>query len=301
MDYDLKELINEYVNSCFTDEKQDVIEKAFLLFDAFEHHRAYEPFPDILLGYDGADVTIDNDERIEMFLSAVMSGLTYILSEHQVELSSLATMEETVSYCIGLLRIQSYEDPVVLSRVFEAQLSDLEAFAKIMNIVNGDMTEAEYLMVLERVSPTTIQTVKEFLAKREQLIEEENNPGPETLKFVQGIRDFFQVFGKENLPYELIEAGMTVGHPFETYLPFIDQYLVDQKDPRKTAINFMGVFLMSVDTYDNLLIAFNTYSELITPPDYILKVGQAFSELTLQYTKFMKEKNEKAQLSASQH
>ena len=256
MDEDLMDVVHGYIAQMFSEELQAEIQNSFALFDAFEHRQAYVYLPDIVL-----DIDADNTDLTQSkFLSAIHEQLDVIFKAHQIDLSEdveLSTKNQILSV---LFRLQQLEDVVPVLRILESSFSDEEKIAKIVE-AHSELDEASVLIAIESIHSSTLEQLQSFLYIQEEKEEKELEIDSGILNEIQlNLKDFFAICGQDNLAFEFIQSGMTVGRPIKLYYPYVKEYLIAEEDVQ-SAKNLLSLFLMAQDTYQDPLQIYRTYSE----------------------------------------
>ena len=256
MDEDLMDVVHGYIAQTFSEELQVEIQNSFALFDAFEHRQAYVYLPDIVL-----DIDADNTDLTQSkFLSAIHEQLDVIFKAHQIDLSEdveLSTKNQILSV---LFRLQQLEDVVPVLRILESSFSDEEKIAKIVE-AHSELDEASVLIAIESIHSSTLEQLQSFLYIQEEKEEKELEIDSGILNEIQlNLKDFFAICGQDNLAFEFIQSGITIGHPIKLYNPYVKEYLIVKED-LQSAKNLLSLFLMAQDTYQDPLQIYRTYSE----------------------------------------
>ena len=256
MDEDLMDVVHGYIAQMFSEELQAEIQNSFALFDAFEHRQAYVYLPDIVL-----DIDADNTDLTQSkFLSAIHEQLDVIFKAHQIDLSEdveLSTKNQILSV---LFRLQQLEDVVPVLRILESSFSDEEKIAKIVE-AHSELDEASVLIAIESIHSSTLEQLQSFLYIQEEKEEKELEIDSGILNEIQlNLKDFFAICGQDNLAFEFIQSGITIGHPIKLYYPYVKEYLIVKED-LQSAKNLLSLFLMAQDTYQDPLQIYRTYSE----------------------------------------
>lgn len=256
MDEDLMDVVHGYIAQMFSEELQSEIQNSFALFDAFEHRQAYVYLPDIVL-----DIDADNTDLTQLkFLSAIHEQLDVIFKAHQIDLSEGVELSVKNQILSVLFRLQQLEDVVPVLRILESSFSDEEKIAKIVEAYS-ELDEASVLIAIESIHPSTLEQLQFFLYAQEEKEEKEPEIDPGVLNEIQSnLKDFFAICGQDNLAFEFIQSGMTVGRPIKLYYPYVKEYLIAEEDVQ-SAKNLLSLFLMAQDTYQDPLQIYRIYSE----------------------------------------
>lgn len=256
MDEDLMDVVHGYIAQTFSEELQAEIQNSFALFDAFEHRQAYVHLPDIVL-----DIDADNTDLTQLkFLSAIHEQLDVIFKAHQIDLNEDVELNVKNQILSVLFRLQQLEDVVPVLRILESSFSDEEKIAKIIEAYS-ELDEASVLIAIQSIHPSTLEHLQSFLYAQEERDEKESEIDPGVLNEIQStLKDFFSICGQDNLAFEFIQSGMTVGRPIKLYYPYVKEYLITEEDVQ-SAKNLLSLFLMAQDTYQDPLQIYRTYSE----------------------------------------
>ena len=258
MDEDLMDVVQGYIAQTFSEQMQAEIQNSFALFDAFEHRQAYVHLPDIVL-----DIDADNTDLTQLkFLSSVNEQLDVIFKAHQIELEEDTELYVKNQILSVLYRLQMLEDIIPVLRILESSFSDEEKIAKIVEEYS-ELDEATVLVALKSVQSSTLETLQSFLYTQEEQQEKKPEIDPEVFKQIQNtLKDFFVICGQDNLAFEFIQSGMSIGYPVKLYYPYVKEYLITDNDTQ-SAKNLLSLFLMAQDTYHDPLQVYRIYSEAL--------------------------------------
>lgn len=258
MDEDLMDVVQGYIAQTFSEPMQAEIQNSFALFDAFEHRQAYVHLPDIVL-----DIDADNTDLTQLkFLSSVNEQLDVIFKAHQIELEEDTELYVKNQILSVLYRLQMLEDIIPVLRILESSFSDEEKIAKIVEEYS-ELDEATVLVALKSIQSSTLETLQSFLYTQEEQQEKKPETDPEVFKKIQNtLKDFFVICGQDNLAFEFIQSGMSIGYPVKLYYPYVKEYLVTDND-KQSAKNLLSLFLMAQDTYYDPLQVYRIYSEAL--------------------------------------
>ena len=256
MDEDLMDVVHGYIAQTFSEELQAEIQNSFALFDVFEHRQAYVHLPDIVL-----DIDADNTDVTQLkFLSAIHEQLDVIFKAHQIDLSEEVELSTKNQILSVLFRLQQLEDVVPVLRILESSFSDEEKIAKIIEAYS-ELDEASVLIAIESIHPSTLEQLQSFLYSQEERVEKEPEIDHQVFSEIQSnLKDFFSICGQDNLAFEFIQSGISVGRPIKLYYPYVKEYLIVKED-LQSAKNLLSLFLMAQDTYQDPLQIYRTYSE----------------------------------------
>lgn len=298
MDTSLIEEIHNYIQTHFTEQFQSELLGSLVLFDAFDHARAYEPFPDILF-----DTTRDENEVVRLqFMAAINDGLDYLLQEHRIlafDEVDIGTKNQILSV---MYRIQHLEDPVPALRILETDLSDEEQLARIVAEYSV-LSEEQILEAVASVDSSTITLMRDYLYQQEAHLKEPDPPSvsKEKTLILENLSDFFAVHGQDNLGYEMLSNGIQPGHVVRLYYPYIHEHLVVDDD-RQTAKNLLSFFFLASDTYNDPLPVYRKYSDsLIHDHPKIVRIEALFTQLLNDLRNYQKAKHDAHRVSVIQH
>lgn len=294
MEHNAQELIDTYNSENFSEELQKDIADTLALCDAFEYTAVYREFPDVIF-----DIEAEDKEQTRLKVLALFVDATDALfSAHQIKVIDLATLYERNQILSVLHLLQSIEDPTPVLRLLESSFSEEEQFAKIVESYST-LDEAKVLELVESIDPDTLKILQKLLYQKEELQEEVNSiPDEIKAKLVENLRDFFHVHGEENIAFQMIQNGITVGYPLKLYFPYVGEHLVTDDD-RETALNLLSFFFLSYDTYNDPLKVYYAHSENLLGGkghNRIQKVEQILMELITGLRAYQKAKDDAVRL-----
>lgn len=295
MDNEVKELLNIYVTQTFSPELQKEYRNCFLLFESFEYARPFEELHDIVL-----DVDADNSDYTQIkFGLCIDEHISELYRSYRMECDQTAPLTDRIETLAVLIRLPYLEDPSPVLAILETMNSPEEKIARVCDLFS-DIDEGRALSLLTKVDESLISKIQENLYEKEQYLKSVEDLRVSSL-MMKEIKDFFEVFGEENLAYDLLSSTVTIGNEFDLYLPYVKEYLVVDDD-QQTAINILSIFFMSIDTWNDPLMAYRKYSEdLLIPTGRIVKIEVALSDALNKLRSYQKANDEAQRLSLVQH
>ncbi len=298
MDTSLLDEIHAYLYDNFTEQLRQELLGSLLLFDAFHHAKAYEPFPDILF-----DTSIDDREVVRTrMLDAFHEGLDLLLQSHQLSLVPEADIPVKNQILSVLYRLQHLEDPVPVLRILETDQSDEEQFAKIIAEYSV-LDEQQVLEAVYSLATSTLHILRDYLYQQEINLTPEESPAAITERglLVQNLKDFFHVHGSSNLANEMIQNGIAIGHAVKLYYPYIHEHLVTDDDPQ-TAKNLLSFFFIANDTFNDPLAVYRkTSDDLIHDHPRTIRIEALITQLLNDLRNYQKAAHDAQRLSVVQH
>lgn len=294
MDHNAQEPIDTYSSENFSSELQKDLSDTLALCDAFEYSAIYREFPDVIY-----DVEAEDKEKTRLkVLSLFVEATDALFSAHQIEVVDFATLGERNQLLSVLHLLQSIEDPTPVLRILESSFSEEEQFAKIVESYST-LDEAIVLSLVESIDPSTLKILQSVLYQKEELLDEVNSLSDEIkAKLVGNLKDFFHVHGEENIAFEMIQNGITIGFPLKLYYPYVGEHLVSESDEH-TAKNLLAFFFMSYDTFNDPLKVYYEHSEnLLSGKGHgrIQKVEQILMKLLSDLRSYQKAKDDAVRL-----
>lgn len=298
MDTTLLDEIHAYLYDNFTEHFRQELLGSLLLFDAFHHVKAYEPFPDILF-----DTSIDDPEVVRArMLDAFHEGLDLLLQSHQLSLVPETDIPVKNQILSVLYRLQHLEDPVPVLRILETDKSDEEQFAQIIagySVLN----EQQVLEAVYSLASSTLHILRDYLYRQEAQQTPEESPEAVTERglLIQNLKDFFQVHGTDNLANEMIQNGIAIGHAVKLYYPYIHEHLVTDND-QQTAKNLLSFFFIANDTFNDPLAVYRRVSDdLIHDHPRTIRIEALITQLLNDLRNYQKATHDAQRLSVIQH
>jgi len=294
MDQNTQELIDTYIDENFSSELQKDLNDLLALCDAFEYSALYREFPDVIYDVEAED----KDQTRLKVLSLFIEASDALFSAHQIKVVDFATLSERNQILSVLHVLQSIEDPTPVLRILESSFSEEEQFGKIIESYST-LDLARVLTVVESIDPSTLKLLQKLLYQKEELIEEVGTLTEEVkARLVSNLKDFFHVHGDDNIAFEMIQNGITIGFPLRLYYPYVGEHLVLESD-EATAKNLLSFFFMSYDTFNDPLKVYYAHSESLLGGkghNRIQKVEQLLMKLLSDLRSYQKAKDDAARL-----
>jgi len=237
----MNELIEQFITDNLTEDYRDLIRQCFSLFEAYEHQNAYSGFVDLLM----EESTTSIEDRVDNFTVELAKQLDYILNLHLTHVTDECTIRERYLILKAYLDIQHLEDYTEILSLCEGDLEATEKMTGILEPYTG-IDQARLMEVIDYVADATIRLLVTFIdIQLRGIPEEAKGPLPE---HIAEMKLFFVAFGDETLLSELLKADMTPGMPFDSYLPFVGEYLGNPEEKTFSAENFYSLLYIS-DAY----------------------------------------------------
>lgn len=273
MSFELQEEIVEYITRTYPDPFQELLKAALSLFDAFEHTEIYDRIRDVLYDPESDDPDVLSTHFVSLFEQSVNE----LLAAHQIKCFDEVQLTYRIQILASILMVMNVEDPTPYLRILETDLSNEEQFAKILESFLP-IDEAEVMSSVEEVHDEFLTRLRLYLAEREAQLENDQMDSDIPEELFETLKLYFQVVGGQNLAGEMLKNGMRAGWPIETYLPYVKDYLKDL-NTTELARDFLGLFFMSSDMYQQPLLAYRKHSEMVlSQVDQIQAVESAMME-----------------------
>lgn len=247
----MEDLITIFIDTYYSDEFKQEVERSFGLFEFFEYNQAFQPFVDILMNESNLDQASMND----MFVQKLHEGLNYILQEHQIKLIDVATIHEKNEILLALAHVQNLVDYTPVIRTLETFEPDEIQLSSILADISM-LDQFKIMELIESFNPGILQTLKNFIYEKEKdtTAEELTNP-----KLIKHLRLFASVFGETPLGVQMARGQLRIGERFETYIDFIQDGILSP-DEKQTALNILSVIFLSSDGFNSPLLVYRKYS-----------------------------------------
>lgn len=249
-----------FAEDTFADEVVDNIRKSFSLFEAYDYQDAYQGMYEIAT--DESSTTIDS--RMSLFIIELCSQLDFIVKQHLILVDDDTTLKQRLVLLDALYRLQHLESYAAIDAILGSEQDPIDK----MSLILEDLTEYDqgyFLTILKEVDRRSIFLLEKFVETK--LSPEETKPVDK--KLIERIKLFNHTLGKENIGCAMVEAGMAVGYPFDVYLPFISNDILDDSD-EVTALNILSVLYITDTQYGQMVQVFREVADKLMPID---KVG----------------------------
>lgn len=252
--------IESFIVTTFSPEQQEEINLALSIFITFSYARPFEQINHIL---DTSEVEPTDVTQLRM-LDQIRESLYDLATLHKVEVLEDTPSRILSQIMLGLYRLTHLEDPVPYLRILESNSkTNEEKLSELLGEVT-DLDAVAYMDYIQDVRESLLERLSKLLYSQEENQENAVPPPAELIdqqsRMLARLKAFFEVSGIDNIAYEYSLSGMALGHPFGLYLPIISTEVVVE-DEEATAKNILSVFLMSIDTFEDPIVAFRTHSE----------------------------------------
>lgn len=291
----LYDVLNSYLDNTYIKELADEIRASLMVFEAFQHEEVYEEIADFLYDPDSEDLA-----RSSLALQDLIHRhLNKIFAAHQVEINENTPLEVKNNIAGVFYRLQFVEDPMPLIRILETDYTDEEKIVTIISYFTPVPLPTLH-DAIANIAPSTITTLASNLEMLVARSEEEIKDHSEVDHLLENLKDFFTLFGEENLAHRMIESGVTIGHEAKLYYPYFKDEFLDSS-VELTAKNILSFLFIARDTYKDPLTVFRTVSEDIIPHDAPYRpaaVENVLLRLTSELSQYQKAKNEAHRVSS---
>lgn len=267
--------VDQFLQDHYSEQMQHVLNDFIELCSAFQVATLYPRLIDVVNDYN-AD---DKDSTELKFLGVFTDTSDEIFEAHQIRVHQETHLDIRNELLSVLATLQDVENYIPILRILESSFSTDEKFARIAETCCR-LTMEEVLQAVESIDPSTLSILQTILYQKEEGEETPLLANELEHKLRANYEDFIAVFGKDNLGYKFIEMGLPIGHPFETYEPFVKEY-VKAETIEQTALNLVSVFFMSPLTYLDPARVFKIVSERLFDHD----TTDQFVKIELEITK----------------
>lgn len=285
----MDELISIFVENYFSEEFQEDVEQLFNLIEFFEYKDAYSGFVDILTD----ETNQSKDDMKDRFVRELHAKADFMLAQHTLELVQEATLAQKIEILKALAHMQSLEDYTGLIGVLES-LEPIEVQLATILSDTTTMDEATLMHLVKKFNPRMLELLKSYIYSKEQDAQKSAEPNRVLLN---NFRTFSEVIGRNNVGVAMLANGMLPGQRFETYLAYIEDSILAEKD-EVTAENFLSVIYLSHDGFNAPLLVYRKYSyRILQDLNRVSRVEVLILSMIAKLTEYKKAQDEKARLS----
>lgn len=244
----MDELIIAFLDVHHPQEYQHEVYRSFQLLEAFEYPDIYSDFISLLT----LESYKQTEQLIDEFHHLLIQRLDTVLHQHYIHLSTEATFVHRIEIIQGLLALQTLEDYNPVLTVLESSLTDEEQIASILEEY-CNLDHSEILSIVDAFNNVTLIKLKEFIQQKATL-EQEIQPFKYLLP---RLRQFFKLYGKDNIGYQLIDNDVKPGYMLDTYLQITELQF------ERTAVNVASLILLDPRSSESPIALFNQYSHTL--------------------------------------
>lgn len=200
----------------------------------------------------------------------------------------------------ALFLLPYLEDPLPYIRMLESDTGDQEELlAKLLeDLTNIGMDN--WMSYIESISPSLIDRMLSALETQATKQEPEAEQEAYDPRYVQQLKDYAELFGKDTLGYKIATSGIILNMPMETYLSYFKEELQEDQ-PETFAQHLLGILLLGSDTWQNPLEGFRRESEnLVKAPEMIRRIEQGLMKSLNDFHQFRRAKDDAPAVSAVQ-
>lgn len=285
----MNDLLEEFVETYFTEEMQTQIKRSFDLFDFFDFSMAYQGFPNIITD----ESNLGSDGQVDRFFLELHKQLNIVLEQHSIKMIDTASIYEKNEIIHALAFIQHLEDYTGIIRTLETfEPNEVQLATILSELCMFD--QIKIMELVETFNPRMLQTLKKFIYQKEEAAE---NKDPKDTKIVKHIKFFNSVFKEDNIGAQLARSNILIGEAFETYLDYIQDIVITPDDSR-TALNILSVLYLSRDGFNSPLLVYRKYSyRLIQDLDKVSRVEVQLLNHIAKLNEYQKAEDEKVRFS----
>lgn len=242
----MDDLIVNFLEAHHPHEYQHEVYLSFKLLSGFEYPDIYSSFIDVLTNesYQSTEQTID------AFDITLHNQLDEVLKYHQIVLVDDATHIQKNALLSALLTLQTLDDHTSVLCVLESLETDEEQLSSILADY-CDLDQTEILSIIADFNPIMLTCLKRYIQDKLSL-------AAETVPYqalLPRLKQFFTLYGKENIGYILIDQDVKPGYPLDMYLSLTENTF------DKTAINITSLILLTLESQQSPIDLFHQYSE----------------------------------------
>ena len=237
-----------------------------------------------------------SDAVQDQFINELNIKLDYVLQQHTIVLNNDSTISQKNEILTGLARLQHLEDYTGVINTLESLEPDEEQLATILSDVCS-LDVSTVMELVESFDPSILEVLKRYIYQKEA---ENETKVDADLKLIEGFKVFNEAIGKDNVGTKLLESGVISGQKFETYLPFAEDSIVVERNPDKTAENFLSLLILSIDGYNSPITVYRKYSyQILQNLNTVSDIEVRVLNLISKYSELKKALDEKNRLSSS--
>jgi hypothetical protein len=283
------DIIETYIDNCYSEEFQVELFRAIHLFDFFQHNTIFTDLKTLI----AEESNYSSDDLRDLFNLKIHEGLDYIVEQHMLTLVGNVTLYDKNELLTALGRIQALEDYTSIGRTLENMASDEEQLSSILSELC--MLDDTYIIgLIDSIGSTFMQRLREFVNMKEG---ELSDSFPEERAILKNMKLYVELFGESSVGAILVRDGMLIGDRYEVYLPLIEEDLLHEDD-NLTAKNILSTIFMSSDGFNSPLMVYRKYSyRIIKDLNRVSKIEALIGSMLAQLTEAKGLEREQAQLS----
>jgi hypothetical protein len=255
MDQDLENFLTRQL----TMESMNIINSAVAVFESFEFDDYDETVLDMIYSTGLQEPAVVTDRIMAEF----RQNLVYILGLHSITVHDSAPLNMLVMICKAIKMVTEYEDMDSIIDICDGEETTAERLSEIVNIMTSEAVE-EVMLCLDHVDESVLIKIRALSKQTNDVVTDFVSADQ-----VETISRFCEQIKPSVLTYQtMIEAGMPLGLPYETYWKYysgtnktID--LSDKLHLKQFVQDIIGLMFISSDALANPIMQFQkTMSEL---------------------------------------
>lgn len=277
----------------FTPECFTVFENARAILQAYNVTTLDERLEGIY--HDGSSQ--DKDLMMVAVQRTIEGMISDLICQHGIDLSDEASLKDCNAILSALFMVQSIEDPIPYLRLIE--VNNLDAIEKFCEVIGplANIDPATMMTLIEDVEDSLITRLRVCLETQETKLEAVSDQDTLMPEYVDQLKAFFEHFGKDLIGYQIIESGMRLFLPVETYITLFDEHLKDDH-PETLALMIYSVLILGSDSWNNPLQAYRDKSDLLVAPAQMRRVETKLMSLLSNFSQYLKAKHDAIPVSA---
>lgn len=247
----MDELIAAYINITFSDEFKQEIYRCFDIFNKFNYNTASVGFIDLLTDTSSRQT----DDIRDSFIAELNVKLDFVLNEHLLVLHDIASIYQKNEVLMALYLVMDLEDYTSVICVLESLKDEHEKLATIVSDLSA-LDIMDMMVLVDTFDIALLDRLKQFIYNKEKPVENAiKNKGD----IIANLKLFINIYGTDNIGYDLTTSGILLGQSFASYIPHIwESILVN--DISKIAINVLSIIYMTADSLTDPLAVYRNHS-----------------------------------------
>lgn len=242
----MDDLVNNFLESFFTEELKTQLYKALGIFTVFGLTNIHQELPNIILqeGEEHREVIIDK------VINLITGGLDNLLFLQRITLSEDASLSFKNEFLEAIFAFNAREDYTPYQLIVEDWTTKNE---EKLALIIADILNKESCYILEHlewVYDGTISKLTEYIAMKVS-IEEKAEDIPQLRLIRKNLKVYEASFGTPASVQGLLDVNMTMGGPFQIYLDLFHDAIIDLTDLEATTFNLIWLALISKEGMDN--------------------------------------------------
>lgn len=287
----MDELLALFMESNYTEELCDEINRTFGLIEFFQYKDAYSGLIDIVT----QEGDTDKNAMHDMFIQEIHAKLNYMLKQHTITLINTATIMQKNEILLALAHIQNLEDYTSIILTLESFDPDEEQLASILEGLTM-MDQHTIMTLVEEFDKSLLKKLKDYI-----YLDESRQPHLAKIHYslLEHYKLFNKVYGVENVGSQLVMAGMSPGEHFTTYMGYLDDPVIGKTD-EATAINMLSLIYLSADGYNSPLLIYRKFSlDVLQDLNLVSKIEVHILNMIAVLAEHKKANYDQVQLSSS--